>query len=173
MDYSQGFRSRMVQRMAGPERISASALSKEVGVTQPTLSRWLREARTLPAMSNQNTSGDDGAKSPRHWRPEEKLEAIVEAGRLSGDALGEFLRRKGLHSTDLERWREEVTEALGKRPRSSGKDREEQRRIRDLERELRQKEKALAELAALLALKKKLESLWGDEDEPTPPRRET
>ncbi|MCC6783757.1 MAG: hypothetical protein IT457_13015, partial [Planctomycetes bacterium] len=32
----------MVRRMAGPERVSATALAKEVGISQGTLSRWLR-----------------------------------------------------------------------------------------------------------------------------------
>ena len=35
-------------------------------------------------------------------------------------------------------------------------------RIRELERELRRKDKALAEAAALLVLSKKAEALWGD-----------
>jgi len=45
-------------------------------------------------------------------------------------------------------------------------------RVRELERDLSRKEKALAELAALVTLKKKLKDLWGDEDEPTPRRTE-
>ena len=43
----------------------------------------------------------------------------------------------------------------------------EAKRIRELERELNRKDKALAEVTALLALKKKLESLFGDEDDDT------
>ena len=66
MKYSDGFKARMVQRVAGPEAISASALSKEVGVQQPTLSRWLRQARTVPAMGGSNSGkGRKGAKSTR------------------------------------------------------------------------------------------------------------
>jgi len=41
------------------------------------------------------------------------------------------------------------------------------KRIRKLERELARKEKALAEAAALLVLKKKLEHLQEDEDDDT------
>ncbi len=37
--YTAGFKARMVQRMAGPESISATALAKEVGASQVTLSR--------------------------------------------------------------------------------------------------------------------------------------
>jgi transposase-like protein len=45
--YSDGFKARMIQRMAGPEGISATLLAKEVGVSQNSLSWWLRKARTL------------------------------------------------------------------------------------------------------------------------------
>jgi hypothetical protein len=38
MKYSESFKTRMVQKMAGGR--SASSLSQEVGVNQPTLSRW-------------------------------------------------------------------------------------------------------------------------------------
>ena len=40
--YSAKFRERMVRKMMGPREKSASALSKEVGISQSTLSRWLR-----------------------------------------------------------------------------------------------------------------------------------
>ena len=38
----------------------------------------------------------------------------------------------------------------------------ERQRVKELERELRRKEKALAETAALLVLRKKMEAIWGD-----------
>ena len=50
MQYSDKFKSRMVGKMTGPRAASANALSAEVGINQPTLSRWLREARTVSAM---------------------------------------------------------------------------------------------------------------------------
>ena len=43
-------------------------------------------------------------------------------------------------------------------------------RIKELERELRRKDKALAETAALLVLKKKVQAIWGDEDDDTEPK---
>src|SRR4051794_30645620 len=45
--YPEGFRARMVERMSGPRAGSATALSQEVGIRQPTLSRWLREAGSV------------------------------------------------------------------------------------------------------------------------------
>ena len=51
VNYTEGFRARMIERLAGPDAISASALAKEVGVSQNTLSRWLRDS--LEAVSNE------------------------------------------------------------------------------------------------------------------------
>ena len=49
-EYSEAFKSKMVQRMMMPGGPSANALSQEVGINQPTLSRWLRAATTLQAV---------------------------------------------------------------------------------------------------------------------------
>lgn len=90
-----GFKARMVKRLVGPERISAAALAREVGVSQPTLSRWKQQARTLPAMSDSKDKPEKKAKSPRQWSAAEKLRAVVEAAELSGEQLGEFLPSNG------------------------------------------------------------------------------
>jgi hypothetical protein len=39
--------------------------------------------------------------------------------------------------------------------------------VKELKRDLLRKEKALAETAALLVLKRKLDAIWGDEDDGT------
>ena len=92
-NYSSGFKSRMVQRMAGSEGISANALSGEVGVSQGSLSRWLRDARsTLGTMSKKNKSG---SRKSRRRTADDKYRIVVETAGLSEEALGAFLRREG------------------------------------------------------------------------------
>lgn len=173
MSYTDGFKARMVQRMAGPEGITATALSKEVGVTQPTLSRWLREAHTVAPMRGHNEQ-QSRAKSPRQWRAEEKLQVILEASTLTADDVGAFLRRKGLHAAQLEEWRTAVMTALSA-PKAAkpGGSSSEGKRIRGLEKDLARKDKALAEVTALLVLKKKLDAIWGDEGDGTPTKNGT
>ena len=161
--YSHSFKARMVQRMAGPKGMSATALSKEIGICQPTLSQWLREA------SEDRVSGMK-RKRPRDWSPEEKLTAVVEAARLDDEELGAFLRRQGLYEAQLDEWRTTMLGALEKAPQRKAKVSAEARRVRDLEKELDRKEKALAEAAALLILKKKAQAIWGDGDADTPLR---
>ena len=105
-------------------------------------------------------------RRPGEWKPEEKLRLLEQAGGLAGDALGDLLRREGLHEADLAEWRRAALGALGpnvKAPSSSA----EAKRIRELERELLRKDKALAETAALLVLKKRVQEYWGDEDDST------
>ena len=168
--YSSGFKSRMIQRMAGPERISANALSREVGVSQGTLSRWLRAAGKMRAMS----SKDENTPGRRRQRrsAEEKVRLVMKAEMLSEEDLGAFLRTEGIHEATLKEWRERVfasaTDALKDSHKKKSESTPEARRNRELERELRRKEKALAEAAALLVLQKKLNAYFGEgEDEST------
>jgi hypothetical protein len=138
------------------------ALSEEVGVAQPTLSKWVREAGRVGDMGKSKRTRAGSRKRPQDWTAEAKLEAVVEADSLSEEDLGTFLRGRGLHRAHLTQWREQIVAGL-KVPRSK-KTSAEARRIRELERELRRKDKALAETAALLVLKKKVQAIWGDED---------
>jgi len=176
--YTTGFKTRMVQRMAGREGISATALAKEVGVSQNTLSRWLREASvagaTMAAMKKKPSSRKS---SSRGRTAAEKFKIVLKAAALSDDELGAFLRREGVHEAQLEEWRAKAAEgATGalKAPHAKRSERTpEFRRIKELERELLRKDRALAEVTALLALKKKVRELWGDEDDDTGTRKGT
>jgi len=154
-EYNDGFKAAMVEKLTVGTR-SATALSKEVGVPQSTLSRWLREHATL------GVGGPMSGKKGRNWPAQQKLSAVLEYESLDEDARGKFLRERGLYTTELERWREEMLRALSGKPKRGD---EKDRRIRDLEGELRRKEKALAETAALLVLKKKAQAIWGDSED--------
>lgn len=165
MEYPEAFKAKMVQKLTAPGAPSATALSEEVGVPQPTLSKWVREAGRVAGMGKSKRTG---RRRPQDWTAEEKLEAVIEAASLSEEELGVFLRRRGLHRTHLRQWRQQLVAGV-KAPRSK-KASAEARRIRELERELRRKDKALAETAALLVLKKKVQAIWGDEDDATTPR---
>lgn len=181
--YSQGFIDRMVERLTGPGAVSAVTLSEEVNIHNATLSRWVRQARSLgdmgkkkrpqPQLARQPVTPveltvpaetpDRDARSLRDWTPAEKLRVIAAASQCSDERLGELLRREGLHLAQLEEWREEVLRALGTPP-SRRRDPNAQR-IRELEREVNRKDKALAEVTALLVLRKKADALFGNSAE--------
>lgn len=175
VEYSEAFRKRMVQRMSAPRATSATLLAAEVGVPQPTLSRWLREASTVEAVAKRKPRSKR-AKAPvaparpvSAWSAEEKVAVVMDAASVTEAELGAWLRAKGLHEEDLARFRDEVRGAavagLGaKRAKGASA---EQKRIKELERELKRKDAALAEAAALLVLRKKAVALWGEEGDDT------
>jgi transposase-like protein len=160
--YSAAFKARVVKRLVGPQAVSATQLAEAVGVPQPTLSRWVRELRSVEAMPRRSHAGRTGA---------EKLRVVQEAAALDEAALGALLRREGLQMADLTAWRQAAEQALDAKPtRPKPGASVEAKRVQELERELARKERALAEAAALLVLKKKAHAIWGDADDATPPR---
>lgn len=170
-EYSEAFRNRMVMKLSGPQAVSAKSLAREVGVSQPTLSKWLRQAGKATMVSRKTTKSSPQAvrgttKRPSDLSAEEKFRVVMEAASLSETALGAFLRREGLHDDDIVRLREDVRVALASIPsarKARGAATEEKARIKTLERELKRSQAALAETAALLVLRKKAGALWGEE----------
>jgi transposase-like protein len=166
------FKHKMIQKMIGPDAISATTLSKQIDVPQSTLSTWLRSAGINSSYAYPNPRKGNmimAAKTPNGWSAEEKLKAVLEAAAIPDEQIGAFLRRKGIHETHLEQWRMQMLGGLGKRGTNGKASRRnaDVKRIRSLEKELRRKDKALAETAALLVLKKKVQEIWGDEDDDT------
>jgi transposase len=165
VQYNETFKSKMVQRMVGPRGMSANELSAEVGIGQPTLSRWLRESKGRIVSMKPGSVPPDArqVRRPEDWSAEERLRVVMEASRLRDDELGAFLRREGIHEATLVEWKAAVLEALGPQKRVSS----DSKRVRELEKQLRRKDRALAETAALLVLQKKVQAIWGDEDDDT------
>lgn len=149
------FKAKLVKRML--DGAGVTALARETGVKPQTLSRWLQAAHRLPLMADRHK---ESSQYPEQWRVEDKARIISEAAELSGEELGAYLRREGVHPDQLTAWRRSLQDG-------QDLDKATKRRIARLERELRRKEKALAEAAALAVLKKKLSVLWEGEDDDT------
>lgn len=104
-------------------------------------------------------------RTPQNWTPEEKFKAVMAFDSLPVEEQGAFLRREGVHADHIEMWREKMQKSL--EPESTDKRTERGElvyKIQGLEKELLRKEKALAEAAAIIILKKKADLIWGNED---------
>ena len=158
--YSEGFRERAVQMMMAPNAMSVAQVSRESGVSEQTLYNWRNRYR------HEGKAVAADAKNPENWSGENKLAVVIETAALNEEELAEYCRRKGLYVEQVMRWREAaVAGAETQRPLSVAERRElqqERKKRRGLEKELRRKEKALAEVAALLVLQKKAQATWGD-----------
>ena len=177
----------MVQRLVGPKALSANQLAQEVGIHQATLSRWLRDAQHRD-MSTANGIAKGTAQNPpasalaketaaRKKSAEDKVRLVFAAEALAAEDLGALLRREGVHDAELEAWRTAVKTAAvavlkGTVSKTAPARSAERKHILELERELRRKDKALAEAAALLILEKKRQAIWGDGDDDTDPKND-
>jgi transposase-like protein len=97
--YSFAFKQKMIDRLTGKDAVSALQLSRETGIRQQNLSRWLQEARSLPLVRS------DDIKA-RKWTVEQKARILTEASALNAEQLRAYLDREGLPArrTAAEAW---------------------------------------------------------------------
>jgi transposase len=169
--YNKQFKAKLIQQALMPGAEPISQLARGAGVPLSTLWQWV-EAAKLGHVSSPPRPPEPPQR-PDDRKPEEKLRIVLAAHGLSDEELGAFLRREGVHEADLAEWRQALRQAalvsLGGAASTAAKEKTDAKRIRSLEAELRRKDKALAETAALLILKKKVLAIWGDADDDTKP----
>jgi transposase-like protein len=159
MNHSSEIREAAVRKAAtraAPQR----QIAQEFGVSVTTVQNWLRQHR-----HNGGGTMTKQARRPQDWTAAERLQALIETAGLAEEELGRWCRGQGLHSHHLAQWRRELTAG-----RSGDKAAPETLRAlraenRELKKALRRKEKALAETAALLVLKKKAAAIWGERED--------
>ncbi len=164
MKYSPERKEAVLKKMMPPHNRSINQLAKEEGISEATLYNWRNEARTKGILL------PDGDTGPEGWNARDKFAAVLESASLNEEEIAEYCRRKGIYPDQLRVWRR-ACEAANDWDKQAGvklksEQKNNRKRIKDLEKELQRKEKALAEAAALLVLQKKVQAIWEDpEDE--------
>lgn len=148
--YGEAFRNRVVARLLPPESANAGVVAKEIGVSVQTLERWREEVQSMPARG-------------RAWTAGARLEAVIAAAALGEADKSAWCREHGIYPTELDKWRSSATTALAEPEEARASPqatRQDRKRIKELERELLRKDRALAETAALLVLSKKVAAIF-------------
>ena len=148
--YGQAFKDRAVARLLPPESAALELVAREVGIGAGTLERWREDAQSRPARG-------------RAWTAGARLEAVVTTAAMNEAAKSAWCREHGVFPTELEKWRASCATALAdpEDARASPQaTRASAKRIKELERELLRKDRALAETAALLVLSKKVGAIF-------------
>jgi transposase len=144
--YSTEFKEAAVKKMMPPNAMPVREVRQETGVTDVTLYKWRNEYRNKGIA----VPGDD--VKPDNWKGQDKLAVVI----------------KGLYPEQVHRWKEaalkgyDSEEKIQHQQTSSRK--EDRKEIKKLQSELRRKDKALAETAALPVLRKKASAIWGDDE---------
>jgi transposase len=159
--YGQRYKDRIVARLLPPGSSAIDVVSREVGISLATLERWRAEA-----LANGSGAGAGG----NGWTAAARLQAVIAAAAMDEATRSAWCRELGLYSAELDAWKRDAIAGLGEPAGGQCRGaREDRRRVKELERQLQRKDKALAETAALLVLSKKLSSVFHDgEDDPEP-----
>jgi len=158
--YNEGFRQQALEKVYTRGRRTVKAVAEELNMNPWTLKNWMRAPNQPPTAKERET-----ARRPQDWSLTERLQLLLESHGLDETALHVFCREKGIFRHHLQQWRaafEAGTTTTSKENHAELRELKETNNA--LARELRRKDKALAEAAALLVLQKKYQALWADED---------
>ena len=162
--YSEAVKADVRRRMSPPQRQSVAQISAELGIHVVTLYNWRKSWRlqgeVVPASE----------KDPEGWGATDKFTVVLETAGLNATELSAYCRERSLYPEQVERWRQASQDA-NEKPVLTLKEQKElerlraqdQKEIKRLKQELRRKEKALAEAAALLIASKKIQAFWGED----------
>ena len=161
--YNKEYKDSILKRLDQPSTETVASISEETNIPKGTIYQWIKS-------NNQNQKGNPvNLKSKNNWTSEDKFYIVLETAALSETELAEYCRRKGIYVEEIKEWKEQCLSANTVRREDPIKLKttlqEEQKRNKELQKELRRKEKALAETAALLVLRKKAQAIWGDNEE--------
>jgi transposase-like protein len=160
LGYSPERKAAVLKRMLPPNNMAIRQLSQDEGISEATLHKWRTEARSKGQLLPDADAGPEG------WSSRDKFAAVLETAALNGADLAEYCRKRGLYLEQIAAWRSACEQANDWERASTARlgraTKDEKKRVKDLERELARKDRALAETAALLVLRKKAQAIWGD-----------
>jgi len=161
--YSPERKEAILKKLLPPYNKTVAEVADQEGISTASLYNWRRKARLegVPVPGHKKSSDE--------WSGEAKFAVVVETAILSESELSEYCRKKGLYPEEVKAWKQDCLDGFSASPdrkrEALKQSKADKKQIRMLEKELRRKEKALAETAALLVLRKKLNAFYGEEPE--------
>ena len=170
--FSARFKQRAVERALNNfSGLTIKEVAASCGVGYSTLQRWIGDSQVPAVKQRVKTYKMASEKRPEDWSLADRLAIIITSDGLDDKALSTLCRKSGLYPHHIEQWKADfLTGNVSGNVSDGGKTRSsEAARLRKenkaLRKELNRKDRALAETAALLVLKKKVATFWGEEDE--------
>lgn len=168
--FNQSFKKQAVEKALNrQEGVRIEDIAGTLGVGFSTLQKWIRKSKDqeLETVSTGEMYSMAKEKRPQDWSLAERLEMVIACGGLDDEGISELCRTKGIYPHHVNQWKSDF--ASGKNAGTGPQKQVDSKKLKSenkaLKRELNRKEKALAEAAALLVLQKKVNALWGNDDE--------
>jgi len=159
-----------------PAKVKASVLAKALAPNAPRVVELAKEfnipyatiyAWTAGMLGKKNAKQVDEAQRPQDKSAQDKLKAVIETMDKTEEERSAYCRQNGIYINQLDDWKRQILDSLG--VASTKKQKSEYllliNEIKQLKNDLNRKDKALAEVTALLILKKKADLLWGDNED--------
>ncbi len=160
--YSPQFKESILRRVFASNPESVAYISRSTGIPKTTIFSWKYKEKMLLTKVKEKSN-------LKNWDGARKFLALLQTANMTEEEKSSYCREHGLYLNDLEQWRataiasnELPSKAFNKAERAAL--RFEKKKTKELQRELARKEKALAEAAALLILKKKVQALYEDHE---------
>ncbi len=161
--YSSERKEGILSKLLPPHNKSVRSVATEEGMVEQTLYSWRKQAR------EQGQPVPGKKSTPDQWSHETKFAVVVATATLSESELGEYCRKNGLYPEQVKQWKLQCIHGFHNDEQHANvlkkQTKEDKAEIKSLKKDLRFKEKALAETAALLVLRKKLKAFYGEEPE--------
>jgi transposase len=161
--YPKSIKASILAKIMAPNAPNVVELAKEFNIPYQTVYSW-----KIAVLKKKNVTQLNVPQRPHDKSPEAKLQAVIDTIGMTEQEQGAYCRAQGIYSNHLDTWKKQMLEGLGVASTSERKAENLQasKEIKQLKRNLERKDKALAEVSALLILKKKADLLWGvDEDD--------
>ncbi|MDF1875934.1 transposase [Sulfurimonas sp. SAG-AH-194-I05] len=154
MQYPKEFKEKAIKKVLSNRGVKTTQeIAKELGMPKATLYKWMSKSTVSPIPKEGSFS------------PSEQLQILKETYQLDSEALSAYCRKKGIFEHQLKGFEQSLVAHKPLSTSASKQELEEERaKNKQLAKELRRKEKALAEAAALLVLQKKFQALFQDEE---------
>jgi transposase-like protein len=168
--YTEGFKIQAVEKALNRSvEISLTEMADTLGVSRSALQRWITQSKnqqleTISADTREFTATmTEKEKRPEDWSLEERLKLIIKSDGLSEEDCNQLCRTQGIFPHHIKEWKQQfitgvISSSESKKQLTVKSLRNE---IKALNKDLNRKNKALAETAALLVLKKKVNAIWG------------
>ncbi|KMM92135.1 hypothetical protein TU81_12730 [Pseudomonas lini] len=158
--YDDNFKDWVVLQMMPPLNRSVAELAIALKLTPQSLRNWRQMARDKGLIVPGN------GKTSDQWSSADKFNAVMETAPLSEVEISQYCRIKGIYPEQIQQWREACQNANTLADLKPGAEKTaEQRRIKELERQLIRSDAGRAEAEALLELRKKANAIWGKDKE--------
>ena len=158
--YTDAIKATVLSKALAPNAPGVIELAKEFKIPKATIYTWIIKMKN-------NNKKERVQQRPKDQSPASKLQAVMDTLGKTEQEQSAYCRTQGIYYNHIDAWKQQILESLGAAPSITDKDftaKEKEnkaatQRIHDemkqFKSDLNRKDKALAELTALLVLKKK------------------